>query len=264
MDKVTTEQEHKQRVREQFGATAQEYVVSEKHRSGYDIGRLVELAEPESDDVALDIATGGGHTALALAPHVRHVVASDVTPKMLEAAEAFIGGNNVTNVSFELAEAERLPFDDASFEIVSCRIAPHHFADVPAFCREVARVLKPSGRFVLEDSFSPEDDELDRFINEIEWRRDRTHVRSYRIPEWTAWIEEAGLAVDVVEAFERRHEFDSWTARSRMPEDEKRVLKQLILDAPDRVKQFFSIEIEDGRVKSFADHKFLLRARRLT
>src|SRR5688572_29608912 len=126
------------KVQEQFGATAQSYVESPRHRSGPDLVRLVELAECRPDDRALDIATGGGHTALALAPHVAHVVASDLTPKMLEAAEAFIREQGVENVSFEQAAAEALPFDDASFDIVTCRIAPHHFADVRAFCREVA------------------------------------------------------------------------------------------------------------------------------
>src|SRR4051794_37155000 len=112
-----TQVDHKQRVREQFGSAAQDYVTSAKHRSGRDIDRLVELAECTTDDEALDIATGGGHTALAIAPHVRHVVASDLTPKMLAAAEAFITvENNVTNVSFEIAEAEKLPFADASFD----------------------------------------------------------------------------------------------------------------------------------------------------
>jgi ubiquinone/menaquinone biosynthesis C-methylase UbiE len=250
------------RVREQFGATAQSYVDSAKHRSGRDLDRLVEVAECSPGDQALDIATGGGHTALALAPHVAHVVASDLTPKMLQAAETFIRGSGVENVSFEVAAAEALPFDDTSFDIVSCRIAPHHFADVKAFCREVARVLRPGGRFVLMDSVAAEDDELDRFINDVELRRDRSHARSYRVSEWRSWIEASGLAIDIVELFERRHEFQSWTERSRMGSEERDELETIILNAPDRVKEFFTVEIRDGRVESFADHKFILRARK--
>jgi ubiquinone/menaquinone biosynthesis C-methylase UbiE len=257
------EAELKEQVREHFGATAQEYVRSKRHASGPDLDRLAELAECHPDDEALDIATGGGHTALAIAPHVRHVIASDLTPKMLEAAEAFIRGNNVNNVSFEIAEAEKLPFDDARFDIVSCRIAPHHFADVRAFCREVARVLKPGGRFVLIDSWSAEDDELDRFINEVEWRRDRSHARSYRISEWEAMIAETGLQVDVVEPFERRHEFAEWTSRTRMTDDARADLERYMLDAPERVREFFGVTLtHDGHVESFTDHKFLLRARK--
>lgn len=253
----------KARVREQFGATAQAYVTSRRHASGRDLDRLVELAECRAEDEALDIATGGGHTALALAPHVHRVVASDLTPKMLEAAEGFIRGNGISNVTFAIAEAENLPFDDAGFDIVSCRIAPHHFADVPAFCREVARVLRAGGRFVLIDSWAAEDDDLDRFINDIEWRRDRSHARSYRLSEWRAMVGATGLLVDIVEPFERRHEFAEWTARSRMDPTERAELVRLMRDAPVRIRQFFDIGVTpDGDIDSFIDHKFLLRARK--
>jgi ubiquinone/menaquinone biosynthesis C-methylase UbiE len=256
-------EQQKARVREQFGATAQSYVTSRRHASGPDLQRLVELAECTPEAEALDIATGGGHTALALAPHVRHVVASDLTPQMLEAAADFIHGHGVTNVTFEVADAEHLPFANACFDIVSCRIAPHHFADVRAFCREVARVLRPGGRFVLIDSWSAEEDELDRFINDIEWRRDSSHARSYRLSEWRATIAETGLVVDVVEPFERRHDFAEWTARSRMDAAEREALERTIRDAPEHVRRFFGVALTpEGCVESFTDHKFLLQARK--
>lgn len=262
-DDVGRPADHKERVRHQFGRTAQDYVTSERHRSGRDLDRLVELAEPGPDDEALDIATGGGHTALALAPYVRHVVASDLTPAMLQAAERFIRDEKgVENVSFDIAEAEHLPFADASFDIVSCRIAPHHFDDVRAFCREVARVLRPGGRFVLIDSLAPEDDDLDAFINEVEWRRDTTHVRAYKLSEWRAFVEDAGLVVDAVEPFQRRYEYQSWTARSRMNEAAKDELDQLILTAPDNILEAFAIDIDEGAIQSLDDNKLLLRARK--
>lgn len=262
-DDATSPSDHKDRVRKQFGRTAQDYVTSERHRSGRDLDRLVELTEPNLTDDALDIATGGGHTALAVAPHVRHVVASDLTPEMLGAAESFIRGEKgVDNVSFEIAEAEHLPFADISFDIVTCRIAPHHFDDVRAFCTEVARVLRPGGRFVLIDSLAPEDNELDAFINEVEWRRDTTHVRAYKLSEWRSFIEDAGLVIDAVEPFTRRYEYESWTARSRMDEAAKDELEQLILTAPDHILEAFAIDIEDGVIESLDDNKLLLRARK--
>jgi ubiquinone/menaquinone biosynthesis C-methylase UbiE len=258
-----TEEELKQRVRERFGSAAHEYVISPGHRGGRDLDRLVELAECAPDAEALDVATGTGHTALALAPHVGHVVASDLTPQMLAEARELGRERGITNVSFEIAEAERLPFADASFDIVSCRIAPHHFADVQAFVREVARVLRPGGRFVLIDSQAPEDDELDAWLNEVEWRRDNSHVRSYRLSEWRAWIESAGLVIDVIEPFERRHEFAPWTARGGMTPDAKQALERFMLDTPERVRSYFTVRVTDqGAVESFGDHKFLLRARK--
>src|SRR6266545_7095190 len=141
----------KRLVQDQFGATAQSYVTSQSHAHGDDLQRMIELARPRGDERMLDIATGGGHTALAFAPHVREVVASDLTPRMLAAAEAFIRGQGVTNVLFEPADAEELPFADASFDIVTARIAPHHFPNPRRFVHQAVRVLRPGGLFLLDD-----------------------------------------------------------------------------------------------------------------
>lgn len=258
----TTGGEHKERVRSQFGATAADYVASPGHRTGQDLQRLVEMADPTGTEDALDIATGGGHTALAIAPHVKSVVASDFTPQMLEAAREFITGQGVSNVTFEIADAENLPFEDASFDIVTCRIAPHHFGDVQSFCSEVARVLRPGGRFVLMDSISPDDDELDAFINELEWRRDTTHVRSYTVVEWQTFIEGAGLAVEQVEFVDRVHDYRTWTARSRMTDEAKAALDRWVLGQPVAVIEYFDIRIDGVEILSFADHKALIQSRR--
>lgn len=262
MSEDSTGSEHKERVRSQFGTTAADYVSSPGHRTGQDLQRLVELARPTGEEDALDIATGGGHTALAMAPHVASVVASDLTPKMLDAAREFITGQGMTNVTFELADAESLPFGDASFDIVTCRIAPHHFGDVQSFCNEVARVLRPDGRFALMDSVSPDDDELDAFINELEWRRDTTHVRSYSIAEWQTFIEGAGLQIEQVEYVNRVHEYPTWTARSRMSDEAKAKLDEFVLGQPTEVIEYFDIRIDGVEILSFADHKALIQSRK--
>ena len=261
-DSDTTAAERKKEVQAYFGATAQNYVASVRHASGWDLHRLVELCECAPDAEALDIATGGGHTALHVAPHVRSVVASDLTPDMLAAAEAHILSKGMTNVTFVVADAEALPFADASFDIVTCRIAPHHFTNVAAFCSEVARVLRPGGRFVMIDSWVAEDAELDHFINHIEWRRDTTHGRSLRLSEWSALIEGTGLAIDVIEPFERRHEFAGWTTTSRMADDARDELDAYIAAASPKVHAHFDIRLADGKTESFVDHKFLVRARK--
>ncbi|RIK47175.1 MAG: SAM-dependent methyltransferase [Chloroflexi bacterium] len=257
------EHDHKQRVRAQFGAHAQGYVESVRHRTGPDLQRLVELAEPTPQSIALDIATGGGHTALALSSAVGSVVASDLTPEMLNAAETFIRGQGVENVTFEIAEAEQLPFADASFDIVSCRIAPHHFVDPRAYVREVARVLRPGGRFVMMDSTPVGDGELDEFINRVEHWRDPTHVRSYTEAEWRSWMEAAGLTVDHWEANHRVFEFRDWAARAGMDPQERDRLEQYMLNAPERVRSAYEITYnQDGSISTFLDNKFILRARK--
>lgn len=259
---TTTSGDHKERVRAQFGKSASDYVTSPTHSTGQDIVRLVELTEATADDLALDVATGGGHTALAVAPHAGQVVVSDLTPKMLAAAEEHIRSKGIQNVSFEIADAEAMPFEDASFDIVTCRIAPHHFGDVQAFVNEVARVLRSDGRFVLMDSISPEDADLEAFINELEARRDTTHVRSYQLSEWFAFIENAGLQIDHHELVIRAHEYELWTARSKMTPEDRRALDEWILASDPAAHEYFGIEIEDGQIQRFIDHKVLLRARK--
>jgi ubiquinone/menaquinone biosynthesis C-methylase UbiE len=110
--------------KERFGEFAAGYVTSKTHAKGSDLDRLIDIAQPRADWHALDIATGGGHTALKFAPHVARVVASDITPQMLEKAREFIQGQGVVNVTFKEADAENLPFEEAQFDLVTCRIAP--------------------------------------------------------------------------------------------------------------------------------------------
>src|ERR1700738_3371934 len=122
---TNTDAEKKARVQDYFSRTAESYVASTSHRTGADLARLIELGEWDKQQQALDIATGGGHTALAVAPLVAQITVSDLTPTMLETARAFILSQGVTNAVFVEADAEHLPFPAASFDRVTCRIAPH-------------------------------------------------------------------------------------------------------------------------------------------
>jgi SAM-dependent methyltransferase len=251
-------------VRQRFGAAAQGYVTSAGHARGGDLQRLLELAQPRGDERLLDVATGGGHTALAFAPHVREVVASDLTPRMLAAAEAFIRGQGVSNVSFELADAEDLPFADASFEIVTSRIAPHHFPNPQRFVRQAARVLRPGGLFLLDDNMAPEAPELDAFMNRFEKWRDPGHVRACTLSEWRGWMAEAGLRVEHADPLaSKRYEFADWVARMHMPEPERAALEAWLLAAPPRCAEYFEIAVADGRVQSLAGKYAIIAARRV-
>ena len=172
------DQEQKAQVQAYFSRTAENYVTSASHRYGSDLKRLVDLGEWEPQLYALDVATGGGHTALAVAPHVVRIMVTDLTPTMLETARKFLLAQGVSNAQFEIADAEDLPFAVASFDRVTCRIAPHHFPNVDTFVQEVARVLKPGGLFLLIDNIAPDDAALDTFNNTIEKWRDPSHGRS--------------------------------------------------------------------------------------
>ena len=197
-----------------YSQFAEGYVTSETHAKGSDLDRLLAIAQPQAHWRALDIATGGGHTALKFAPHVSAVVATDLTPRMLDKAREFIiGERGIGNISFEQADAENLPFENAEFDLVTCRIAPHHFPDVPRFLGECARVLTPSGVLMLQDHLLPAHEESARFVDAFECLRDPSHNRAFNASEWEAMFVGAGLEPEYSEVYIKRHDFIPWVQR---------------------------------------------------
>jgi len=253
----------RERVQAQFAPAAGDYVTSTTHAYGVDLARLVELAAPRGTERLLDVATGGGHTALAFAPHVRSAVAGDLTLTMLQAARRHIAAQGVTNVTFCRAIAEALPFSSDGFDLVTCRVAAHHFADAPAFAAEAARVLRPGGRLLISDHIGLEDSELDAFMDRFERWRDPGHVRAYTYAEWSSFFAGTGLQIEHTESDPREpYEFESWTARLRMPAPEREALERWLLAAPPNVREFFAIVAENGRVVSLRGHFGLIVARK--
>ena len=253
----------KTQVQDYFSRTAESYVASFSHRTGNDMQRLIELGEWNPQLRALDIATGGGHTALAVAPYVAQVTVTDLTPRMLDKARDFILAQGVTNAVFQVADAEKLPFASESFDRVTCRIAPHHFPNISQFVQEVARVLKPGGICLLIDCMAPGDPELDTFDNTVEKWRDPSHGRSWTAEEWQAFFKEAGLSIEHMEFFRKTHDYDDWTARSQMPFDEKARLAQFILESDNHIQSYFEIVRKpDGQLASFTNDFILLKGRK--
>ncbi len=252
-----------ERVRATFSANAAAYVATSTLAEGDDLARLVELATPRATDLALDVSTGGGHTALALAPLVSRVVASDLTPRMLDAARAHIQERGVTNVEYVVADAERLPFLDESFDLVVVRIAPHLYPDAGRAVREMARVLRRGGRLVVIDNIAPADPALDGLLNDWERRRDPSHMRSHTQGEWRALIAEAGLRLTHEEVGRKLIPFPAWTRRTQMPSDAAIALEADMLASPANARAFFEITHDaGGRLQSWTMEYTLMRAER--
>lgn len=251
------------RVRQTFGANAEAYVSSASHASGDDLARLVALAAPQSTDLALDISTGGGHTALALAPLVSRVVASDLTPRMLAVARAHLLAQGATNIDYVIADAERLPFLDETFDLVTVRIAPHHYPDVTRAVREMARVTRRGGRVVMIDNIAPEDPTLDALYNDWERRRDPSHLRAHTLAEWREFIADAGLRLTYAEVDSKASQFPAWTRRTQMPAEAAAALEAEMLAAPAAAQAQFGITRDAaGRLASWRIAYALLRAER--
>ena len=166
------------------------YASSAVHRHGPSLLKLLALARPQKADICLDIGTGTGHTAAALAEVAAHVVGLDLSAGMLSAARELYGGRE--NLEFRHAPAHDTGLASDSFDLVTARHTLHHHPDVSATLREAARVLKPGGRLVIVDESTP-NPEVDAWYDALERARDATHVRAYSLTEWQDFIAEAGL-----------------------------------------------------------------------
>ena len=185
---------------------ADAYRESPGHAGGQDLDLVVEWAEAGPGVKALDVATGGGHVARRLRETGAEVVGADAAPGM----EPDV-----------VCRAEQLPFEDATFDVVTVRIAPHHFEDVQAAVREMARVSRD--RVVIQDTLY-ESDELERIYS----LRDPSHVRCYSEEEWRSFLEQAELRVEGVEFFEKRRPFDVWIECTAVPTEDAEELRALL------------------------------------
>ncbi|MCG7334734.1 methyltransferase domain-containing protein [Sporosarcina sp. ACRSM] len=253
---------NKENVIHQFGKNARKYVTSEGHAKGKDLDMLVEIAKESKKEKLLDIATGGGHVANAVAPIFEKVTALDLTPGMLKKAKEFIEGNGHTNVSFVQGDAESLPFPDKVFDTVSCRIAPHHFPNIDRFVIEVHRVLEANGLFILIDNIAPELDEYDQFYNFIEKKRDPSHYRAYKKSEWISLLERKGFRMEGLTSFKKRFLFEAWCEMMDLPEKDKTELNEFIISSSEDLVKFFSIDIKDNDVQSFQVEAMVIAVRK--
>jgi ubiquinone/menaquinone biosynthesis C-methylase UbiE len=243
-----TESDNKAKVQAFFGANASMYTTSTVHAQGGSLARLVGLAAPMAHDVVLDIATGAGHNALSFAPHVQAVVATDLTPQMLAEACSLAGKRGVSNVSFCQGDAEHLPFASNSFAVVTSRIAPHHFPDVAAAVREMARVCRRGGCVAIADNITPEDEAAAAYINAFETLRDPSHHWAYSLTQWRLFFQQAGLTLEAEETLIKPMHFVSWTDRTGLDSDVVEELRQQLFNAPALVRSHFHPRVEDQEV----------------
>jgi ubiquinone/menaquinone biosynthesis C-methylase UbiE len=197
---------------EHFGRTAGHYLTSTPHARGASLERMVELVQPQPGWRVLDVATGAGHTAYAFAPHVARVWATDITDEMLDVVRGEIAKRGLANVRVAHAKAEALPFEDQSFDLVTCRIAPHHFDSIGEFLAEARRVLKLGGVLALVDNVVPAGSVGD-YVNAFERFRDPSHLRAWTVAEWRAALADVGFVIVHEEEIEKDMEFASWASR---------------------------------------------------
>jgi len=232
----------------QFGPNAERYARAAYFARGVDLDDLIARIKPQSTWRALDVATGGGHCALTLAPLVAHVIATDITAEMLEAASAVAQERAVGNIAFERAEAEALPYADAAFDLVTCRIAAHHFDDPGQAVREFARVTQRAGFVAVVDPIVPYERAVADEVNTWDRTRDPSHVGCLTITGWSSLFCAAGLDVLHINTFDVSLDFDDLMSRSSRDAATVEDLRQRLLHGSPGLRAFFKPRLEGDRL----------------
>jgi ubiquinone/menaquinone biosynthesis C-methylase UbiE len=233
--------------RASFGPVAANYSRSTFHTSSDRLQEVIDLVEPRRGDLALDVATGTGNTAFALAPLVRRVVGLDLTSEMLDVAKRLAAERGIDNAVWVLADASALPFADESFDVYVVRAAPHHFPHFDAFVREAFRVLKPGRTAAFVDCAPPLP--ARDVLHEVEKRRDPSHVLSLTVEEWSAHLEAAGFEVEMARARELDWDYDEWMGTMAVRPELAAELAKVIEAAEGEARVQLHPERKDGKLR---------------
>lgn len=234
---------------EQFARQSQHYGKGHILQKVEDVAAVLpELSLPHHATV-LDVATGGGHTGMFFARLGHQVTLSDLTPQMLENA-ARAAAEEGLKVETRLHPAESMPYADGTFDLVTCRIAPHHFTSPIDFVRETARVLKPGGRFLLIDGTVEDGQpEAEAWAHQVEKLRDPSHHRLLSPNTWRDFCVHAGLTVELskVTSF-LQPDLEWYFEVAATPDYNRRQVRELVQTAPESARQLFQISTEGGKI----------------
>jgi ubiquinone/menaquinone biosynthesis C-methylase UbiE len=225
-----------------FGSQAPVYATSQVHVSDASLEAIIRLAAPGPYAWTVDLGTGAGFTAFAMAQSSLRVVASDLTRPMLQETRRIGRERQLSNLMLCHNAAEHLPFADDSLDLVTCRVAGHHFADFEQALDEIHRVLKVGGSLVMADSVAPEDDAVADWLNDVELRRDFSHINDRKVSVIEGMLAARELEIVARESVRVYLQFNNWVARTVTPDEEVITLRRDFLEGSPKVREAFEIE----------------------
>lgn len=220
--------QHDNIVRREFTRQAEAYAANPSIADRERVARLVEAVGPTPQDRVLEVATGPGYVAMAFAVFAQEVVGVDLTEAPLAIAERMRQQHGLTNLRFELANANRLPFDDAAFDVVVCRFAFHHFATPRQVLGEMVRTCRPQGKVVVEDLMASEHPLRAAYHNRLETLRDPSHTAGLSLSQSLHMAADAGLEVETVQSNQLLQEAEQWLHNAQTPAEQAQQVRHLL------------------------------------
>lgn len=233
----------------QFDQRSKAYGKSHILADTSDVEEALRGLEFKSGSRALDIATGGGHTAVFLARRGFEVVAADLSAEMLQRTIELAASTGVS-VRTQQCPAEKLPDPDNSYRLVTCRVAAHHFSHPEVFIQEVARVLEPGGHLILIDGSVPDGEPVaESWIHQVEKLRDPSHQRFLTPGTWSNLARQSGLKVlrDYLHPF-KQPDLQWYFATAATSPENQCAVQSLIDSAPVEAQRVFRLHVEQGKV----------------
>lgn len=241
--------DHVERIRAQFTRQADPYAQMQQTRDDRGLDALVALCGTQASDRVLDVACGPGFLTLAFARRASHATGVDATDALLELGRREARRRGVENVRFQAGRAEALDLPDASFEVVSCRAAFHHFPEPSSVLAEMRRVTKPGGRLLVADLLGSEDPAQADMHDRIERLCDPTHTRALPVSAFEALFADAALEVLAQPTSTLAYDADEWIAHGGPDEETAAEIRTLLAASVERDLSGLDVRRVDGKLR---------------
>lgn len=241
-----------------FSQNARLFATSAAHAETGDLDLVLETLGDVDDLEVLDVATGTGHTAFFFARHEAHVFAVDINDEMLAVAQEESDRKSLS-CRFLKGFANDLPFDDGKFDLVTTRLAAHHFKAPGDFLAEAHRVLKPGGRIMLIDNVVPDGD-TGAWINDYEIKRDPTHAACLTSAQWLALFQSQGFENAQTRDYPKVLDYDQWMQRMSIEGKDADALWSELTGASTEVVQFLQPVKGEAETRTITLHRIIVVA----
>jgi len=237
--------------KKQFDNQAKFYAESTLFSSGLSLKLLINLIDKKKFKKGLDIGTGTGFTALEISKNTDNVIGIDISEGMLNEANIIKKNRGISNVNFEIGEAEKLKYKDNSFDLITCRTAAHHFINIEKSLSEIKRTITKEGICFLIDTISSDQSELNSWHQKVEKLRDASHIKNYSLIEWRSLLKDAGLTIKNTYQTRVNMDIESWMERSGTSQDTKNILRDLFINTDNKTANFFGLKKTKNSIDFF-------------